>query len=468
MSRRQPFPIIGTVSINFLSSFSLFDPIKIEAEDYNNYFDTTAGNSGGAYRSDDVDIEATSDIGGGFNVGWIDEGEWLTYNVNIPIDGLYYAVARVASRSERSHGLGVSLNGQSTTLNFGATGDWQSWGDVVGGAFNLSAGSYNLRLDMESSLFNLNHIEFKPATSSLPSTVVRVEAEDYNNSFDTTSGNSGGAYRNDDVDIESTTDVGGGFNIGYIDEGEWLTYDVNIPENGNYQIVARVASRSEQLHQLDVSIDGETRTINFDATGDWQSWENAIGGVINLTAGSYSLRLDMVSELFNINYIDFVPVPELQLSGSDSNDTLLGESGDDTLSGEAGDDQLNGSYGSDSLSGGLGNDYLNGFGGGYSPEIDILTGGAGTDTFVIGDSRGIAYQGGGSDDTIDNSFALIRDFSAEDDYIQAYGSSSNYELEFGDWFGNSTGEDTGIYVGDDLIAVVQDITVGNFDRFLFV
>ena len=370
MSRRQPFSVMGTRSL-FFNPLTL-SSVKIEAENYNNFFDTTTGNSGGAYRFNDVDIERTTDIGGGFNVGWIDEGEWLTYNVTIPEnshleiieegDGsthivtvpennLYYVVARVASQSDRPHRLDVSLNGQSTSLNFGATGNWQSWADVVGGVFNLTAGSQTLRLDMGSSLFNINYIELKPFVGSLPPNRVRIEAENYNNFFDTTSGNSGGAYRFDNVDIEPTTDVGGGFNVGWIDEGEWLTYNFNIPETGNYQIVARIASEFDQLHELDISLNGETRTLNFDATGDWQSWEDAIGGVTFLSAGSHSLRLDMGSELFNINYIDLVPVAELDLSGGDSNDTLWGESGDDTLSGGKGNDELNGRYGSDFLFG---------------------------------------------------------------------------------------------------------------------
>ena len=58
-------------------------PGTIEAEDYDTggegvaYHDTTAGNSGGAYRYEDVDIENCSDTGGGYNVGWTAMGEWL-------------------------------------------------------------------------------------------------------------------------------------------------------------------------------------------------------------------------------------------------------------------------------------------------------------------------------------------------------------------------------------------------------
>ncbi|MEB3339438.1 carbohydrate-binding protein, partial [Okeania sp.] len=69
--------------------------IRIEAENYKPggegvaYHDTTSGNSGNKYRSEDVDIQTTSDVGGGYNVGWINPGEWLTYDVQIPEAGDY-------------------------------------------------------------------------------------------------------------------------------------------------------------------------------------------------------------------------------------------------------------------------------------------------------------------------------------------------------------------------------------------
>ena len=60
-------------------------PGTIQAEDFDRgaadvaYSDTTGGNAGGAYRSTNVDIEKTTDAGGGFNLGWVDAGEWLKY-----------------------------------------------------------------------------------------------------------------------------------------------------------------------------------------------------------------------------------------------------------------------------------------------------------------------------------------------------------------------------------------------------
>ena len=280
--------------------------IRVEVEDYVNYHDTTTGNTGGAYRNDDVDIEVTTDVGEGFNVGYIEEGEWLTYNVNLAESSWYQVVARVASNTTdgRIHNLDISLDGESISLDFEATGGWQTWTDVIGDNLKLDAGSHELRLDMGSSGFNINYVDLISLDE------IRIEAEDYVTYSDTTDGNTGGEYRNDDVDIEVTTDIGGGFNVGYIEEGEFLTYNAIIPEDGLYQVVARVASNTTdgRVHNLDVSLDGQSTSLGFDATGGWQIWTDVIGDNFSLSAGSYELRLDMGSSGFNVNYVDLVPV----------------------------------------------------------------------------------------------------------------------------------------------------------------
>ncbi|BAU64524.1 peroxidase family protein [Stanieria sp. NIES-3757] len=53
--------------------------------------------------------------------------------------------------------------------------------------------------------------------------------------------------------------------------------------------------------------------------------------------------------------------------------------------------------------------------------MDTLSGGAGGDTFVLGDSLGAFYSGSG--------YATITDFSfSQGDKIQVFGSASDYTL----------------------------------------
>jgi hypothetical protein len=72
--------------------------LVVQVEDYTTYNDSDSGNTGNSYRNDDVDIEATSDAGGGFNVGWTAAGEWLEYEINLSA-GLYAVTTRVASEA---------------------------------------------------------------------------------------------------------------------------------------------------------------------------------------------------------------------------------------------------------------------------------------------------------------------------------------------------------------------------------
>lgn len=319
----------------------LSSPIRIEAEDYlagtnrSTYLDKTAGNSGGQYRSDDVDIEKTRDAQGDFNLGWIIQGEYLTYEVTIPQAGTYDLVARVAASKDQNK-LGFSIDQATGIFAFDSTQGNQTWQDVVIEDVSLSAGQHQLRLDMLSTGFNLNYIDLVPvATPSDPNPKTRIEAEDYRTGangatyFDSTVGNSGGQHRHEDVDIEKTGDASGGFNVGWIMQGEYLTYDVTVPETGRYNLVARVAS-AQADNRLVFSLDQSTGIFAFDATGGGQVWQDVMIEDVSLSAGQHQLRLDMLSTGFNLNYIDLVPVmpPAIGLTLSESSsDTLVSEGG---------------------------------------------------------------------------------------------------------------------------------------------
>jgi Ca2+-binding RTX toxin-like protein len=136
------------------------------------------------------------------------------------------------------------------------------------------------------------------------------------------------------------------------------------------------------------------------------------------------------------------------LYGNRGNDTLLGNGSGDGLFGGYGSDTLYGGSGADELFGGAGNDYLIGYGGGTEPEFDfdLLEGGTGADTFVLGE-RFVFYTSPETDE-----HALIVDFSREEgDKLQVFGSASDYSLEE---------YSAGVYVNyqGNLIAAVQNVT----------
>ncbi|NHZ92218.1 family 16 glycosylhydrolase [Massilia sp. CCM 8733] len=138
----------------------------LQAEDYANAFDTTAGNTGNQHRTDNVDIEATADAGGGYNVAWTANGEWLAHNnVTFPTSGAYTIAYRVAAPSAGGV-ISTDLNGGAIplgTTSVPATGGWQNW-TTVQRTLNVNAGTYNVGTFISSAGFNLNWISIAGAS----------------------------------------------------------------------------------------------------------------------------------------------------------------------------------------------------------------------------------------------------------------------------------------------------------------
>ncbi|WP_018930474.1 ThuA domain-containing protein [Gracilibacillus lacisalsi] len=121
----------------------------------------------------------------------------------------------------------------------------------------------------------------------------RIEAEYYD---DKSSG----------IDTESTSDEGGGQNVGWTGEGEWLKFeDLNLEQME--EVYFRHASNFDAEIELRLdSPDGETiASVSPEATGDWQAWET-IGSELASVSGVHDVYVYWVSGEVNINWIQFV------------------------------------------------------------------------------------------------------------------------------------------------------------------
>jgi chitinase len=146
--------------------------VVFQAESFTSAFDTTAGNTGGAFRTGNVDIQVTSDVGGGFNVGWIAATEWLAFSgFNVPTTGSYIIRLRVASLT----GATASVDLNSGTIQLGnfpipATGGWQTW-TTVSRTVTLNAGTFSLGVFAQTAGWNFNWIEIVPVVAGTAPTV---------------------------------------------------------------------------------------------------------------------------------------------------------------------------------------------------------------------------------------------------------------------------------------------------------
>ncbi|KDC55556.1 di-heme oxidoredictase family protein [Pseudoalteromonas sp. S3431] len=151
---------------------------------------------------------------------------------------------------------------------------------------------------------------------------VRIEAEDYTNYYDKTPINIGGEYRDDAVDIRTTTDQGGGYNVGWIEPEEFLDYTLNLGA-GTYDINARVASAITGSFTL--SIDGEAIATGVTATEGWHEYETLFLNTVELEASQHTLTITAQSGSFNFNWLELTLIePEIIDTVIDSdNDGVL-------------------------------------------------------------------------------------------------------------------------------------------------
>ncbi|NLR90801.1 cellulase family glycosylhydrolase [Flammeovirga agarivorans] len=109
----------------------------------------------------------------------------------------------------------------------------------------------------------------------------------------------------------------GGENIGYVDDGDWLEYTINVPSPGTYTVDVRVASdgggnqfRFDQNEGNDI-----LATYNVNATGGWQNWTTISQEVTFSTAGEQALGLYAIVGGFNVNWIEFKSSSSCQSNG---------------------------------------------------------------------------------------------------------------------------------------------------------
>lgn len=318
---------------------------QIEGEDFN--------------EGQTVQVETTQDTGGGQNVGFLDDNDFLLFeNVDFG-QGASSVDVRIASGANFVGTMDLrlgSLTGELIgTVSFGNTGGYQTWvtrqenvdlttgisdlylvfqgGDGIGNVnwfrFNeenlgdppaaptnltatagdatvslswnvvTDAATYELRRSTNSttgyqvianaltatnfvdtnvengtqyfyrvravnsagSSPNSNTVTATPETDPR-SAFIRIESEE----FDASEG----------IELENTSDTGGGQNVGFIDTGDFLVFNNVDFENGAASLEARIASDADFEGTMDIrlgSLNGTTiATVAFGNTGGWQSW----------------------------------------------------------------------------------------------------------------------------------------------------------------------------------------------------
>ena len=137
-----------------------------------------------------------------------------------------------------------------------------------------------------------------------------VQRDQYDQPWDW---NQGGQWRNDAVDIgEAGSNE---YYIGWISNGEWLQYTVQVDSSGLYDFSLRVAATSA-VGRVTLAVDGQTihGSLPVPNTSGYYNWKAIGPWPVTLTAGPHVLRLDFVSGGFNLErmYFDFKQATAVQ------------------------------------------------------------------------------------------------------------------------------------------------------------
>ncbi len=315
----------------------------IELENYDKggqgfaYSDTDYKNVTSIYRGNGVDIERTSDGGSdGYTISYTKAGEWMNYTLDAGTGGTYTIDVRAAAAASGGKFHieidGVDKTGQLSVVN---TGSYSTYANVTKTGVVIGAGVHRVRVVFDANtsagfVGNFNWMKFTktaggggggaantPFTGiayNLPGT---LQVENFDNGGqdiaynDSTSANLGGAYRSSGVDIEPTSDTGGGYDIGYTVVGEWLKYTVNVTAGGTYTLGFRVAAATAgaKFH-LEVDGDDVTGALTMPSTGGYQTWQTLVKSGVVLSSGQHVLRLvfdaaNANGSIGNINWISF-------------------------------------------------------------------------------------------------------------------------------------------------------------------
>lgn len=243
--------------------------------------------------------ETTTDVGGGQSLGYIDTGDWISYSktvLNAPFSGKYKFSYRVASLKGGAN-LVLSDIGSNTTLDtvsIPVTGGWQTW-QTIEREVELSEGEHTFNLLAKTGGVNINWIQIQPV--AVP-TALTIQAENY--------------AKMSGVINETTTDIGGGKNIGYFAPGDWMSYDnaeLTVPNAGSYKVTYRLASNNNlvkfELYDLDTG--AVIDTVPVPNTAGWQSWVD-LERTIKLPVGKKRFGIRSTSGSVNLNWFKFEPI----------------------------------------------------------------------------------------------------------------------------------------------------------------
>lgn len=212
-----------------------------------------------------------------------------------------------------------------------------SWTNVAAGTYTVTAVATDDKGNKTTSApisvkVNIPQGPYNGITHTIPGTIQFEEYDLGGNGVAYNDASAGSAvtpvvnFRTDeDVDIETCTDAGAGYNIGYATIGEWLEYTVNVQTGGNYDMDLRVACNGDG-RTISLAMDGTpfASNVTIPNTTGWQTWTTTSVKNIPLTVGQKVMRVTVgATDYVNLNYVKFTPTTITGLDEQESSSFSL-------------------------------------------------------------------------------------------------------------------------------------------------
>jgi len=108
--------------------------------------------------------------------------------------------------------------------------------------------------------------------------------------------------------FESCSDTDKGMDAGFTDAGDYLEFRVFVKNAGEYRVSYRYSALNADGSVELSLVDGtkqSLQTCKLPATGGWQTWKTVDAGKVTLSAGLHTLRLEVKTAGFNLNWLNF-------------------------------------------------------------------------------------------------------------------------------------------------------------------
>jgi beta-glucosidase len=252
--------------------------------------------------------EATTDAGGGQDVGYIAVGDWLAYaNVDFGSTGAASVTTRLASGGTNPGSVQYRLDSATgpviASVPVSNTGGWQNWVSATANLTGAATGTHTVYLTFTggtADLVNLNWFQFAQQSTGTPNAYQQRQAESYS----TQSG----------TQTETSTDTGGGLDVGHIAMGDWIAYNgVDFGSTAAVSVTTRLASGATVTGTVQYRLDSATgpviASVPVSNTGGWQNWVSATTNLTGTATGTHTVYITFTTsasgDLVNLNWFQF-------------------------------------------------------------------------------------------------------------------------------------------------------------------